>query len=283
MSAFFASSPHEKNGGIVFTAGSQWSEQRRFALRTMRDFGFGKKVMDSVILEEVEKLSNVLNQKQGHGHNNRKLSHSTSLSQALSVAVVNSIWTILTGEKIPHGDTVVHEIVEGTEEFIKNESLSGPLMMLPWLLKVPVIKGKFLESKAAPLKMRKMQDSVVAKHRKKSQEELEEFGKDFIDVYLEKIEKTTDRKSSFYGDNGMLNLKRSLTDLFGAGSETSSSMLLFAFLYMIKYPDVQRKIQDEIRLATGGSKVITSEHRLVYSVGLDNFNLLPSFFRIESP
>ena len=60
MSEFFASGPHEKNGGIVFTAGTQWEEQRRFALRTMRDFGFGKQVMDSVILDEVEKLTNVL-------------------------------------------------------------------------------------------------------------------------------------------------------------------------------------------------------------------------------
>ena len=28
-------------------------------------------------------------------------------------------------------------------------------------------------------------------------------------------------------------------DLFGAGIETTSSLLLFAFLYMIKYPEVQ--------------------------------------------
>ena len=28
-------------------------------------------------------------------------------------------------------------------------------------------------------------------------------------------------------------------DLFGAGIETTSSQLLFAFLYMIKYPEVQ--------------------------------------------
>ena len=28
-------------------------------------------------------------------------------------------------------------------------------------------------------------------------------------------------------------------DLFGAGIETTSSLMLFAFLYMIKYPEVQ--------------------------------------------
>lgn len=53
MSAFFASSPGEDNGGIVFTHGQQWTEQRRFALKTLRDFGFGKKSMEHVILDEV--------------------------------------------------------------------------------------------------------------------------------------------------------------------------------------------------------------------------------------
>lgn len=52
----------------------------------------------------------------------------------------------------------------------------------------------------------------------------------------------------------MLNLQRSLTDLFGAGSETSSSMLLFAFLYMIKYPEIQRKVQQEIQVKCGYSQ-----------------------------
>ena len=67
--------------------------------------------------------------------------------------------------------------------------------------------------------------------------------KDFIDIYLEKMEETKDENSSFYGPQGLANLQRSLTDLFGAGSETSSSVLLFAFLYMIKYPEVQVRSQ----------------------------------------
>jgi len=39
----------------------------------------------------------------------------------------------------------------------------------------------------------------------------------FISVYLRKISQTNDITSSFYGETGMTNLQRSLTDLFGAG------------------------------------------------------------------
>ena len=66
MSALFASSSggsatdEEKNGGIVFAHGQEWSEQRRFTMKTLRDLGFGKTATDDVILDEVQKLVGLL-------------------------------------------------------------------------------------------------------------------------------------------------------------------------------------------------------------------------------
>jgi hypothetical protein len=62
---------------------------------------------------------------------------------------------------------------------------------------------------------------------------------DFIDEYLSKVDNCRNRKSSFFGDKGVVNLQRALTDLFGAGSDTTSSLILFTCMYMIKYPDIQ--------------------------------------------
>lgn len=46
-----------KNRGVLFTDGSNnWREQRRFALRTLRDFGFGKQSMDGLLIDEVQEL-----------------------------------------------------------------------------------------------------------------------------------------------------------------------------------------------------------------------------------
>ena len=36
-------------------------------------------------------------------------------------------------------------------------------------------------------------------------------------------------------------------DLFMAGGETSSTTLLWAFLFLVKHPEVQEKCRDEIR------------------------------------
>ena len=38
--------------GVVFSSGTAWNENRRFGLRTLRDFGFGKRTAENLILDE---------------------------------------------------------------------------------------------------------------------------------------------------------------------------------------------------------------------------------------
>ncbi|KAI1702518.1 cytochrome p450 domain-containing protein [Ditylenchus destructor] len=43
-------------GGVVFTDGDLWKEQRRFALHVLRDFGLGKNLMQEMVVTELETL-----------------------------------------------------------------------------------------------------------------------------------------------------------------------------------------------------------------------------------
>jgi len=48
-----------KNGqslGIVTTSGSFWQEQRRFALKHLKDLGFGRTKLDTIIQDEIKYL-----------------------------------------------------------------------------------------------------------------------------------------------------------------------------------------------------------------------------------
>ena len=52
--AFFERDSREKTtGGIVFSTGEHWKEQRRFAMRTLKEFGVGKTATQTIINDEI--------------------------------------------------------------------------------------------------------------------------------------------------------------------------------------------------------------------------------------
>jgi hypothetical protein len=51
---------------------------------------------------------------------------------------------------------------------------------------------------------------------------------------------------SFLFDLGYFALLNGMIDLFFAGMETTSSSLLWTFLYMIHHPDIQQKVHQEL-------------------------------------
>jgi hypothetical protein len=49
--------------GVIFTDGPLWVEHRRFTIRNLKDFGFGKKDAEGIILEETEELMKEIKEK----------------------------------------------------------------------------------------------------------------------------------------------------------------------------------------------------------------------------
>ena len=70
-----------------------------------------------------------------------------------------------------------------------------------------------------------------------------------------------DSSSSFYGIAGMENLTHNLMDFFMAGSETTSTTLTWAMLYMVRYPQVQKKVQEELDRVVGRNRNPTLQDR----------------------
>ncbi|CAG7820430.1 unnamed protein product, partial [Allacma fusca] len=49
-----------KNRGILFSDSVCWQEQRRFAFKTLKDFGFGKQSIETTLLHEAQELVGIL-------------------------------------------------------------------------------------------------------------------------------------------------------------------------------------------------------------------------------
>ena len=75
----------------MFANGKEWQEQRRFTLKNLRDLGFGKTSMESLIQEDIEKCIDLLRKEVGKP---------TQLDLKLNIAIINALWKLLTGEKV---------------------------------------------------------------------------------------------------------------------------------------------------------------------------------------
>ncbi|KAH0624272.1 hypothetical protein JD844_007958 [Phrynosoma platyrhinos] len=82
--------------------------------------------------------------------------------------------------------------------------------------------------------------------------------RDFIDCYLDQIEKNAEDPGSSFDEE---NMAQSITDLFFGGSESSATTMHWALLYMVAYPDVQAKVRKELEDVLGNSQTISYEDR----------------------
>jgi len=84
--------------------------------------------------------------------------------------------------------------------------------------------------------------------------------RDFIDVFLNEMKKKSS-SSAFQGTEADKNLVSVVVDLFMAGSDTTSTTLDFAFVYLASFPETQEKLQKEIKDITGNSRFVSLTDR----------------------
>lgn len=90
--------------GVIFTQEKTWIEQRRFILKNLRDFGFGKKSIEGFIHEEIKELIDSFKKSVG-----RPI---TTLNK-FNAPVVNVLWRLVTGERHMHDDPKLQKLIQG--------------------------------------------------------------------------------------------------------------------------------------------------------------------------
>uniref|UniRef100_A0A670ZHC8 Cytochrome P450 family 2 subfamily J member 2 n=1 Tax=Pseudonaja textilis TaxID=8673 RepID=A0A670ZHC8_PSETE len=129
----------------------------------------------------------------------------------------------------------------------------------PWIMRhIPGPHQKAFSS-------RDFVQSFIREEIKKHQEaEHQEKEQDFIHFYLAEIEKTKDQPKSPYDEKNMV---QSIFDLFLGGTETAGITLSWGLLYMVLYPDIQAKVQQEIDtfLIPGQSVCYEDRKKLPYT------------------
>ena len=93
--------------GVTNTSGKVWVDQRRFTLRTLRDYGFGKTSQQSLGMEEVQDTVEWLKSNEGKP---------VDMKNFFNLPSVNSLWTITTGKRLPPNDPLLKEFIRKSNE-----------------------------------------------------------------------------------------------------------------------------------------------------------------------
>ena len=230
--------------GIIFTHGKYWQDQRRFLLRTLRDFGFGKSSMEDLILEESEKLNKMIA--------NKMLNYPVDLGQTFNVSVFNALWVIMVGEKFELDDPELKTIVETLQNYLKESDNLKPIIsqILPkFVFNLPIFNNlhQIRLIKETIRQVSKIVESRMEAHLKTLDED---NIRDMLDHMLVQT-RTSNPNSSFYGELGYYSILNNFLELFMAGMETSATTLKWLIYFMIYHPEVQEKVQEELDRVVG--------------------------------
>ncbi|GMS83186.1 hypothetical protein PENTCL1PPCAC_5361, partial [Pristionchus entomophagus] len=237
-----------ENGGVIFSEGENWREQRRTAIHIMRDFGMGKNVMEAQVKSSMDECMKHLDSIEDKS--------AVDFRWPLQILVANVINEVLFGYHYSFNDcqrlmSYSEKLAALFESFRKNP-LVFLIMQFPSLGRFPVIgwsgKGQY----------RKVIESLL-EHVREDIRRCEKTFTDndepdcFVHAYMQRME-----KNEYLTEDQMVNV---CSDFFLAGMETTSTTLRWAVLHMANNLDVQDKIRAEIHSVIGRDGEITMNER----------------------
>nr|XP_054754753.1 cytochrome P450 2C15-like [Lytechinus pictus] len=228
-------------GGIAFSEGEPWQELRRFSLSALRNFGMGRRGIESRIQEEAHILCDAFAGKSGEAFDAMHLTNA---------AVSNIICTITFGRRLEYDDPIFIDMIRRLRNVTNvlgiNPIIRGLMRRFPVILRTPFLKGP--------------RDNILGIKdfiNKEVKEHMDSYDaddiRDIIDMYLAEAERLENEEGEWRSKPYLTkdDIWMCVFDLFIAGSETTSSSLLWFILVMASITDVQEKIITEIDRVVG--------------------------------
>ncbi|EPY88764.1 cytochrome P450 2C92 precursor [Camelus ferus] len=241
-----------KGHGIVFSNGKTWKEMRRFSLMTLRNFGMGKRSIEDRVQEEARCLVEELR---------KTNAFSPDPTFVVGCAPCNVICSIIFQNRFDYKDQTFLNIMKKFNENIR-------IVSSPWIQicnTFPVLIDYFPGSHNKVIKNNANLKNYILEKTKEHQASLDMNNpRDFIDCFLIKMEQEKHNQELEFT---VENLLATISDLFGAGTETTSTTLRYGLLLLLKHPEVTAKVQEEIDHVIGRhrSPCIQDRSRMPYT------------------
>ncbi|XP_014674645.1 PREDICTED: cytochrome P450 2U1-like [Priapulus caudatus] len=220
--------------GVIGSSGLLWKEQRKFALGKLREFGMGKVSLETKIKEEISVLLMEIK---------TKSSEPFDIQELVTTSVSNVICSIVFGNRYEYGEKQLDDLMRALNALFVLFEVTGLLNYAPWLRHIPGFRGQAAEVKRYFEVIHGVLKQQIAAHLLDYDES---NIRDFIDVYIKEMHSEHSKGRHQSTTFNMEELLFVVWDLFAAGTETTSTTTRWAMLFMLKYPDVCKKVQAEI-------------------------------------
>ncbi len=219
--------------GLIFGNGEKWRHLRRFSLRSLRDLGMGKQLLTGdFIRQEAEKFIDRIIEVQ-------RDKKAIDLSGTANVAVVNTLWRMITAEVLEQSDPKIISITNAFNKLVQTPPHSLWTLFPSTRFIIPKVSG-YDEARIA-------HEAVLEIAERHIEQYLSEGKSDdcFIGQFVERAKAENVPKSEWLKE-----LKVTIMDLFGAGSETTSTTLMFAIYILANDRKVQNDLYQNLKEAT---------------------------------
>lgn len=252
----FTSFQYISNGdSLAFgTITDWWKMHRKVAQSTVRMFSTGnadtKKTFERHVLCEVKELLQLF---VGETKTHQYFKPMTYLV----VFTANIMSAVCFGKRYSHEDEEFRQVVGRNDQFTQTVGAGSVVDVMPWLQYFPnPIKTIFDNFKRLNLEFSEFIRDKVMEHRKTIQSSTI---RDMTDAFIVTLDQLRDKTSLTSGKDFV---PSTVGDIFGASQDTLSTALQWIVIILVKYPEMQVRLQQEVDKVVDRSRLPSIEDQL---------------------
>ncbi|GMR54428.1 hypothetical protein PMAYCL1PPCAC_24623 [Pristionchus mayeri] len=241
--------------GLVFEDNNIAKEQRKFALKSLHEVGFGSAALEDTVhncaLEVVDRW-----RKSG--------GEEVDVTENIMKAIGNVVWNVTFGISLESDNKIVPEF---RQIHLDVAPLSGgPLMMFiemfPFIRKFDFLLGSPMKRLQALVDR---SDAMIVDAIETAENNFNPDNQPtlYVEAFLREMKKNEEAgkpKGNFHFEQ----IRNSAATLWGAGFETTVGLLRMCCLELVNHPEVLRKLQKEVDDVIGERRIRYDDHKQLH-------------------
>lgn len=214
--------------------------QRQVALKILKSFGFGKRSSENRIQEEASFLVKEF----------LECNEQINPKELINISVANVICSMVFGSRYDYNDKEFETLIDCSNYMFSFKFYKAISTYLPFLEKYDNLVKSYINCQKVILNFIEKEISKNERYLENGKEQ-DNFIYSYLNIMKNKGDDDEDDDDSF----SIEQLAFMIFDFFLGGSETTTTTIAWALIFLANRPELQRRLQEEIDRVIGDSVV----------------------------